>query len=88
MGECTGLANKCTQSIFILCSSPHCPLPSLCRLRTEFNIVLSTDYLHCNVLRVKPPMVFTKDDVDYLMSSIGSLIARFSAAQGQIKAAN
>ena len=47
-------------------------------MRTEFNIVLSTDYVHYNVLRLKPPMVFTKEDVDYLMSSLGSLIGRFS----------
>ena len=55
----------------------------MCAKDTEFNIVLSTDYVHCNVLRLKPPMVFTKGDVDYVMSSIGSLIVRFSAAQGR-----
>ena len=64
------------------CSSPH-PFTILhyyvLRLRTEFHIVLATDYTNYNVLRIKPPMVFTKEDVDYLMSSLGSLIGRFSA---------
>ena len=45
--------------------------------------MLSTDYVHYNVLRIKPPMVFKKEDVDYLMSSLGPLIGRFSAAQDQ-----
>ena len=60
--------------------------PPICRLRTEFNIILSTDYIHCNVLRLKPPLVFTKENVDYLMANLDSLISRFSMAQGQIEA--
>ena len=45
--------------------------------------MLATDYTNYNVLRIKPPMVFTKEDVDYLMSSLGSLIGKFSEAQHQ-----
>ena len=71
---------------YMLCVHQIAPLPPVCRLRTEFNIILSTDYVHCNVLRLKPPMVFTKENVDYLMANLDSLITRFSVAQGQIEA--
>lgn len=40
----------------------------------EEHILLSTDGPHANVLKMKPPMVFTKENVDEVVSTLDRIL--------------
>ena len=41
----------------------------------ELGILLSTDGPHNNVIKIKPPLVFTKDNAKLLVDSLSKLLA-------------
>lgn len=45
----------------------------VCRMRDE-RILLSTDGPDANVLKMKPPMVFTKENVDEVVSTLDRIL--------------
>ncbi len=42
----------------------------------ELGILLSTDGPHNNVIKIKPPLVFTQDNAKLLVDSLSKLLAR------------
>ncbi|HPI79271.1 MAG TPA: hypothetical protein PLM35_01960, partial [Cyclobacteriaceae bacterium] len=40
----------------------------------ELGILMSTDGPYENVLKIKPPMVFDKNDSDFLLSTLGRVL--------------
>jgi ethanolamine-phosphate phospho-lyase len=41
----------------------------------ELGILLSTDGPHNNVIKIKPPLVFTQDNAKFLVDSLSKLLA-------------
>jgi 4-aminobutyrate aminotransferase-like enzyme len=48
------------------------------RLRDR-GVLLSTDGPCHNVLKIKPPLVFTRDDADFLVATLGVVLAEDAA---------
>lgn len=45
------------------------------RLKNEFRIIVTTDGPYENILKLKPPMVFTKENADYVVSSLDKILS-------------
>lgn len=50
------------------------------------HILLSTDGPDCNVLKLKPPMVFTKENVDAVISTLDRILKEVRENQDLISA--
>ncbi|PIK35997.1 hypothetical protein BSL78_27175 [Apostichopus japonicus] len=48
---------------------------AITRCREKFNILLSTEGPHNNVLKFKPPMCFSKDDAKYLVKCLSEVLS-------------
>lgn len=48
------------------------------RLKNEFYIIITTDGPHENILKLKPPMVFTKDNAEYFITCLDTILSSFS----------
>lgn len=50
-------------------------LPSVCyRMKAEHHIIVSSDGPYDNVLKLKPPMCFTKENCDLFLTKLGVLL--------------
>lgn len=57
------------------------------RLRARFRVLVSTDGPHDSVLKLKPPMVISRADVAYLLSSLGMVLTEMATCEDEIEAA-
>ena len=44
----------------------------------QYRIIMTTDGLHTNVLKFKPPMVFSTEDAKYLCESLDAILKELS----------
>ena len=49
---------------------------------------ISTDGPHHNVLKLKPPIVFTEDDADRVVELLDSILGDSVLARGAVRTAN
>jgi 4-aminobutyrate aminotransferase-like enzyme len=48
---------------------------SCCRLLYEHKIIVNVDGMELNVIKIKPPLVFTKEDCIHFMESLDIVLS-------------